>query len=126
VIPIYVGEAHAGGLGWELLAQVCGLATWEQDERFEDYAMFGILPAVGAQLSKDRCTGGRVVRARGIECGWRAAQSAEDSGFEIKHELRRKPQEAPDGTPRSCDGNYAALETTGRTKSMRSMATAIP
>jgi hypothetical protein len=33
---------------------------------------------------------------------------------------------APMGTPRTLDGSYAALETTGRTKSMRSIATATP
>jgi hypothetical protein len=49
-IPIYVGEAHAGGLGRELFAEFFGLASGQQGERFEDDAMFGILPAVRAEF----------------------------------------------------------------------------
>jgi hypothetical protein len=48
-------------LGWELFAEFGGGASWEQGESFEDYAMFGILPAVGAELREDGCTGGGVV-----------------------------------------------------------------
>jgi hypothetical protein len=38
--PVYVGEAHAGGLGWELFAEAVGEASWEEGEGFEYYAMF--------------------------------------------------------------------------------------
>jgi hypothetical protein len=96
VIPIYVGETHAGGLGGKLFAQVCGLATWQQREGFEDYAMFGILPAMRAELREDRCTVGRIVSSGGIERGWFGTECAEDSGFEVNqfgqvgHGLKRE------------------------------------
>jgi hypothetical protein len=102
VIPIYVGEAHAGGLGGELLAEFGGFASWQQGESFENDAMFGILPAVGAELGGDRwtrCMGERMVCTTfctsRIECGWSGAERAKDSGFEVKqlgqvgHGLRR-------------------------------------
>jgi len=87
VVPVYVGEAHAGGLGGELLAQLCDVPSWQQREGFENDAMFGTLPAVGAELREDRwtrCAGGRVVCTRGIERGWSGAEGAEDSGFEVE------------------------------------------
>ena len=48
VVPVYVWETHAGGLGGELFAEAGGVASWEEGEGFEDDAMFGVLPAVGA------------------------------------------------------------------------------
>ena len=39
---------HASGLGGELFAEAGGEASWEEGEGFEDDAMFGVLPAVGA------------------------------------------------------------------------------
>jgi len=49
VIPIYVGKAHASGLGWQLLAEFRRLTSGQQRERFEHDAMFGILPVIRAQ-----------------------------------------------------------------------------
>jgi hypothetical protein len=96
VIPIYVGETHAGGLGGELFAEFGGLAPWQQGEGLENDAMFGIMPAVRAELREDRCTGGRLVCATvctaRIQRGWSGAERAEDSGFDVEqvgHGLRR-------------------------------------
>jgi len=57
-MPIYVGEAHAGGLGWELLAELGAVPSLQLRQRVEDYAMFGVLPFVGAELHQDRCPTG--------------------------------------------------------------------
>ncbi len=75
VVPIYVGEAHAGGLGWELFAECGGVASWEEGEGFEDYAMFGILPVVGAEVGEDCGVGGG---------GGGGAEGAEDFGFQVE------------------------------------------
>ncbi len=80
MIPIDLGEAHAGGLGWELFAELGGVASWAEGEGFEDYAMFGVLPLVGAELGEDCGAGGCVVR--------RVAESSEDPGFEIGRNVR--------------------------------------
>jgi hypothetical protein len=88
VIPVYVGETHARGLGGELLAQLCGVASWQQDEGFENDTMFGILPAVRAELRENCCAGGAMMHTGGGESGCSAAQRAEDSGFELEHGLR--------------------------------------
>ena len=58
VVPIYVGEPMRGGLGGELLAELGGEASWGEGEGFEDCAMFGILPIVGAEVGKECCAGG--------------------------------------------------------------------
>jgi hypothetical protein len=129
VIPIYIGETHAGGLGGELFAEFRGLPSWQQREGFENDAMLGILPLVRAQLRENRCTAGHMVRTRGSETGLSAAQPTEDSGFEVEHVGHGLRRERPGSAERNSpilSGRYAALETTGRTKSMRSMATATP
>jgi hypothetical protein len=129
VIPIYIGETQKGGLGGELFAEFRGLASWQRGERFENDAMLGILPAVRAELRENRGTTGPRVRTGGGESGLFAAQPAEDSGFEVEHfghVLRKVLQGSAERNSPIPIGRYAALETTGRTKSMRSMATATP
>ena len=83
VIPIYVGEAHAGGLGGELFAEFGGSPSWQQREGFKNDAMLGILPAMCAEFCEDRCTSGRMVCSGGVERGCAAAECAENSGFEV-------------------------------------------
>ena len=59
-----------------MFAEAGGVASWEEGEGFEDDAMFGILPVVGAELGEDGCTfggkGGWIVCARRwVGRGWR-------------------------------------------------------
>jgi hypothetical protein len=82
-VPVYVGETHAGGLGRELFAEAGGVASWEEGEGFEDYAIFGIMPVVGAEACEDCGAGGGVVVG-----GRGGAEGAEDFGFESEDELR--------------------------------------
>ena len=69
VVPVYVGETHAGGLGGELFAEFGGLPSRQQGKGFENDAMLGILPAVGAELGENVGTGGEIVLAGGSESG---------------------------------------------------------
>jgi hypothetical protein len=85
VVPVYVGESHTGGLGGELFAEFAGFAPWQHREGFKNDAMFGILPAVRAELRENRCTAGHMVFTGGRESGLSAAESAKDSEFEVEH-----------------------------------------
>jgi len=87
LFPIYVREAHAGRLGGKLFAEFACFASWQSREGFEDDAVFGILPAVRAQVRKDGCTfrgkGGWIVYARRQV----VAHCPENSGFEVEAKI---------------------------------------
>jgi hypothetical protein len=103
VVPVYVGEAHAGGLGGELFAEFGGLPSRQQCKGFENDAMLGILPTVGAELRENGGTTGDMVLTGGGEGGMSAAESAKDSEFEVEHfrlGLGSELWAAPDGATR--------------------------
>jgi hypothetical protein len=60
------------------------LAAWQRGDGFEYNLMFGILPAVRAELQKDGGTRGWIVYGRGRV----AAESAEDVGLELGDVVR--------------------------------------